>query len=235
MKKLFSITIIMLLTLSALKTQARVFSADEVKANIQEQVIQGCKKYTDAELSAKVIALPFSILQLPDGNVTFEASSIADRFMPRDLKKVTVKVDGNVVKTFNAPVEIKAYKEVLVATDFIEREKTITSSCAVSKKVEISSKLEYVLPASMLGKEIIAKKNFTQGEIIDKRFVKLKPDVQKNSTVTATFNNSSIAVTIDATALSDGMVGDYIGIENKNYKKIYTGKIVGENRVLIEI
>ena len=42
-------------------------------------------------------------------------------------------------------------------------------------------------------------------------------------------------ITIDGTAMSDGMLGDYINVENKNYKKVYNGKIIGENRVLVNI
>ena len=39
-------------------------------------------------------------------------------------------------------------------------------------------------------------------------------------------------VTIDGTAMADGMTGDYINVENKNYKKAYNGKVNGENRDL---
>ena len=42
-------------------------------------------------------------------------------------------------------------------------------------------------------------------------------------------------VSVDGTAMSDGMCGDYIDVENKNYKKIYNGKVIGENKVLVEI
>ena len=42
-------------------------------------------------------------------------------------------------------------------------------------------------------------------------------------------------ITIDGTALADGMTGDYVNVENKNYKRVYTGKVIGENRVLVSI
>ena len=34
---------------------------------------------------------------------------------------------------------------------------------------------------------------------------------------------------------SHALTGDYINVENKNYKKVYTGKVIGENRVLVNI
>ena len=87
----------------------------------------------------------------------------------------------------------------------------------------------------MLGKDIISKKLFRDGEIIDKRFVKLRPDVMKNNVVTAYFSSNNVTVEIDAVAMSSGMKGDYIGVSSKQYGKVYTGKIIGENKVLIEL
>ena len=74
------------------------------------------------------------------------------------------------------------------------------------------------------------------GEVIDKRFVKMRPDVQRNGEVRIFFvSNGDVMVTIDGTAMADGMTGDYINVENKNYKKVYNGKVIGENRVLVAI
>ena len=95
---------------------------------------------------------------------------------------------------------------------------------------------DYVLDGSMLEKEITTKKIFQKGEIIDRRFVKMKPDVARNADVRVFFvSNGSVMISIDGTAMSDGMLGDYINVENKNYKKVYNGKIIGENRILVNI
>ncbi|HNW25468.1 MAG TPA: flagellar basal body P-ring formation chaperone FlgA [Candidatus Gastranaerophilaceae bacterium] len=235
MKKIINLALITILTLSALKTQARTFSSDEVKNEITQQVIESYKKYTDADLKATVLAVPFKDMALPDGKVRFEVTSNVDKFMARDLKKVNIYVNDKFVRTFNAPVDVKAYKDVLVAADFIAREKSLTRSMVQIKRMEVSYNLEYALTENMLGKDIITKKTFKEGEIIDKRFVKLRPDVQRNSEITAFFKRDNILISVDAIALSDGMTGDYIGVENKSYKKIYTGKIIGENKVLIEM
>ena len=235
MKKILNLALITILTLSAAKVQARVFSANEIKAKISEQVVANYQQYTDAELRANVIALPFESLKLPDGQVSFAVTSMIDKFMPRDLQKIVVSVNNKPFRTFNAPVEVKAYKVALVATDFIDRDRVLNSNCVVCKKVEISDKMGYTLTSDLLNKEIITKKPFKEGEVIDKRFVKLKPDVQRNSEVTAFFSKENLQISIDAVALSDGMTGDYIGVENRNFRKTYTGKIIGENKVLIEI
>lgn len=235
MRKIINLAIISVLTLSALSVQARTFSDAEIKAEISKAVVENAAKYTDAELSATVLALPFKNITLPDGNVSFAISSCVDRFMARDLKKVNIYVNGKLARTFNVPTEVKAYKNVLVASDIIQRDKTLTQSVVYAKKMEVANNLEFVLTPEQLDKEIVTKKVFREGEVIDKRFVKLRPDVQRYSEVTAYITVNNLMVTVEATALADGMTGDYIGVENKKYQKIYTGKIIGENKVLIEM
>lgn len=155
--------------------------------------------------------------------------------MPRDLEKVSIYIDNKLIKTFNAPVVVKAYQNVLIASCFINREKTIDSSVVRTERREISNNIGYALNADAINKSIVAKKFFSEGELIDKRFVKLRPDVLRNATVTVEFSTNNLAITTDATALSDGTIGDSICIINKNYNKVYTGKIIGENRVLVKI
>ena len=83
---------------------------------------------------------------------------------------------------------------------------------------------------------VLLKKPMKAGEILDKRFIKVKPDVVRNTEVRVFFSsNDSLMVTIDAVALEDGLVGEWVNVENKNYKKVYKGKIIGENRVLVTI
>ena len=234
MKKIITISLI-ILALGALKAQAQVLSQNDVKAEICKQVIEKNKKYTSAEMTANVIALPFATLTIPDGNVRMEISSCLDKFMARDLKKVNVYVNDKFARTFNAPVEVKAYQEVLVASAFIPRDQALTLSMVTTKKMQIANNLEYVLTPTMLNNETITKKAFLEGEIIDKRFVKQKPVIQRNDDVKANISINNLNIELEAVALSDGMIGDYINVENKSLKRIYKAKVVGENRVTIQM
>lgn len=235
MKKMLNIILVLILVFNSLKANAKVMSDSEVKSIIAKQVEQKYKTYTNAQLEVEVVALPFKNLVLPDGKTTFIVKSSIDKFQPRDLEKVSVYVNDNFIKTFNAPVVVKAWEEVLVASCFINREQQINSQDTTIKKVEISNIIEYPLRIDSLKKDILAKKVFSEGEIIDKRFVKLRPDILRNSTVTIFFKSSDLTISIEATALSDGTIGDNICLVNRNYNKIYTGKVIGENKVLIEI
>lgn len=236
MKRILQISLITtILVLSAIKTNAAVLTGNEVRHMISAQVEKNHQQYTDAELKAEVVALPFKDLEVPNGNISMTVQSSADKFLARDLAKVYVYVNGNMVKSFNAPIVVKAYKNVLVSTGFINRENAITPSNVTIKKIEVSNTIQYPLEATALGKDILAKKAFRDGEIIDKRFVKLRPDVLRNSTVTVVFNTNNLSISIEAIALSDGVIGDNICTMNKNYNKVYTGKVIGENKVLVKI
>lgn len=236
MKNLLRIILILtVLTFGTLKVNAAILKDSEIKNIIANQVKENYKNYTSAQLNVEVVALPFKDLSVPAGDVTFVVKPSMNKFLARDLEKVSVFVNDVCVKTFNAPVVIKAYEDVLVATGFINIAQPITSNVVEVKRVEISNILTYPLRADALGKDMLAKKAFREGEVLDKRFVKLKPDVVRNAVVAVTFKTNNLTVTLDATALSDGVLGESICLMNKNYNKIYTGKVIGENKVLVEI
>lgn len=235
MKKIIYLTLITFMALSSLKANAVILSNSEVRSMVAKQVCENDKKYTDAQLSVEVVALPFKDLSLPDGQISFVVKPSADKFMARDLEKVFVYVNDKFIRTFNAPVVVKAYQDVLVASCYISREREITPSVVTAKRIEVANTLGYQLKPEALSNSIIAKKSFIEGEIIDKRFVKLRPDILRNAMVTVLFNTNNLTISTEATALSDGIVGDNICIMNKNYNKVYTGKIIGENKVLVKL
>ena len=239
---LFSLSFIQLITLSVLlgfipqSVQAQVLTSAQIKSDVAQLFENNYKKTVSGDVQVKITATQFPELQLPDGKVTYKITSGGDRILARDVKRVDVYVNGIFVRTLNLPAQTIIYKDILVASDTINRDQTLTKECTVVKKVDVSMKSDFVLSEDMLEKEITAKKIFQKGEIIDKRFVKMKPDVARNSDVRVFFvSNGAVMISIDGTAMSDGMVGDYINVENKNYKKVYNGKIIGENKVLVNI
>ncbi len=216
--------------------QAQVLTSNQVKTDVARLFENNYKKTISGDVEVKITGTQFAELQLPDGKITYKIASGGDRIMPRDIKRVDVYVNGVFIRTLNLPAQTVVMKEVLVASDFINREQTLTKECTQVKKIDVSMKMNYVLEESMLEKEITTKKTFQKGEIIDKRFVKMRPDVARNSDVRVFFiSNGAVMISIDGTAIQDGMIGDYVNVENKNYKRVYNGKVIGENKVLVNI
>lgn len=235
MKKVLSTALIMIL--SILCANAQTLTSADVKTNVALLLETNYKKMTGGDVSVKISATPFSELKVPDGKITYKLSSDSrDKILPRDVKRIDIYVNNAFIKTLNLPVQTCIYKNVLVAGDFINREQAVTKDCTEVKRVDIASKMDYILTEKMLDKDITTKKAFQKGEILDKRFLKMRPDVARNSDVRIFFvSNGTVMVSIDGTAMSDGMSGDYINVENKNYKKVYNGKVIGENKVLVNI
>ena len=226
----------LILFIGTLSVNAQTISSAEVKASVAKVLENGYNKMTNGDVEVKVTGTPFAQLQLPDGKVSYKVVSGGDKILPRDIKRVDVYVNNAYIKTLNLPVQTSVFQDVLVANDLLYRDQTLTRECTSVKRMDVSMKLDYVLSEQMLNKEISTKKSFQKGEIIDKRFVKMRPDVQRNGEVRIFFvSNGDVMVTIDGTAMADGMTGDYINVENKNYKKVYNGKVIGENRVLVAI
>lgn len=221
---------------TVMSANAQTVTSAAVKSQIANQLTANYKKMTDADVEVKITATPFAQLTLPDGKVTYKIVQGGDKIVPRDIKRVDVYVNDAFVRTLNLPAQTIVYKEVLVAADFINREQAINNETTVVKKIDVSQRMDYVLSEKMLNKEMSAKKAFQKGEIIDKRFVKMRPDVERNGAVRIFFvSNGAVMITIDGTAMADGMCGDYINVENKNFKRVYNGKVIGENRVLVSI
>lgn len=219
---------------SIFSVNAQTISSAEVKAQVANVLENKFKNITDGDIQVKVSATPFSQLQLPDGKITYKIVNGGEKILPRDIKRIDIYVNNAFVKTLNLPVQTSVYKEVLVASDILNMSQALTKDTTTVKKMDVSMKLNYVLTEDMLSKEITTKKMFQKGEIIDKRFVKMRPDVARNSEVRIFFvSNGDVMITIDGTATMDGMIGDYVNVENRNYKKTYNGKVIGENKVLV--
>lgn len=226
----------LIIMMTVMSANAQTVTSAAVKSQIANQLTANYKKMTDADVEVKITATPFAQLTLPDGKVTYKIVQGGDKIVPRDIKRVDVYVNNAFVRTLNLPAQTIVYKEVLVAADFINREQAINNETTVVKKIDVSQRMDYVLSEKMLNKEMSAKKAFQKGEIIDKRFVKMRPDVERNGAVRIFFvSNGAVMITIDGTAMADGMCGDYINVENKNFKRVYNGKVIGENRVLVSI
>ncbi len=232
----FLTTIILIITVSGLSANAQTVTSAQVKTEVANLLVNSYKKMTTGDVEVKIPATPFASIELPDGKVTYKITQGGDRITPRDIKRVDVYVNDAFVRTLNLPAQTAVYKDVLVASDFIDREQVITKETTEVKRMDVSYSSDYVLTDKVLNKEMSAKKAFRKGEVIDKRFVKMRPDVARNGDVRIFFvSKGAVMVTIDGTSMADGMCGDYVNVENKNYKKVYKGKVIGENRVLVNI
>lgn len=233
MKKVLSLIVLIMVMMTSVKAEAQTLTVKQFENEISKQVIKTYKNYTDADLSVKILQVPFSTLNIRDGVVTYKVTSNNDKFMPRDVKKVEIFVNGKYERFMMIPVEVKAYKNVLVASEAINRESAITAMNTVMQRKEVSNVLSNVITNGYLKKDVVSKKMYREGEIIDKRFLAARPDVARNQEIVALFKSSGVTISITAISQSEGNVGDYVMLKSPKYQRVYRGKVIAPNRVLV--
>lgn len=244
MKKTLSkiLTILTILTvaaiwaLSATACFAQTLNAEQFKVLVANQVKQNLKSYELDEIEVIVGNAPVEKFILPDGNIAVVVSSNSNGMNAKEYKKVSILVDKKNAYTTFVSVEIKAHKNVLVAKEAIYKDKALSSKLVELKKTDVTRYMGETLTMSDLERGLLAKKMFYPGEVITKKYVASKPDIIKDSMVYVSFQtDSNITITVDGIAMMQGNLGDIIQVKNKKLNRVYTGTVVGENRVLVQI
>ena len=235
--KLFKTAVIAALipVLSAGYCAAAVLNSGYIKKSVEAKTVNLLQNNIKGDVSVSVDQIPYSYVEIPDGKVDITVQTSTSYFSPKTIVRVSVLVDGQVVKTFGVPVSISVQDYVWVATDNIFRGKTFTSSNIKLEKRDISGVMEYAALKDFDYQHYLSGRNYKNGEIISKRFVLDIPDVVRNSKVSLVFQSPYIKLEMDGEALENGKIGDYIRVRNSEYKKDYLGKIISDNQVLVKI
>lgn len=216
---------------------ATILTKNDIEFEVYNQVSQDLKKYDVEDFELKILAIPVTSIKIPDGVYEIKTDKIiAKKLTSRFIVRTVLSVDGKYIRSFGVPIELKAYKTVMVAKNTIPRGDLITQEDIAWKKIDICNNLAILTTQDDLKKGMTSLKIFQPNEVINKRFIKIQPDIVKNSIVKIIFQKGkTISITTDGIALSDGKIGDYINIQNKQYKKIYTGKVIDNNKILVKI
>ena len=237
MKKIFSTILISLFILGFhAACFAQEVTLEQFQKIVSAQIQEDLKNYDLDELEVIVNRLPVEKLILPEGKVTVKVTSNSKNLVPREYKKIDIFVNNKYQQTFYVQAEIKAYKYDVFAKELIPRDKIIPMQSVELKKENVITCMDTTLNMYDISKGLVAGKVFYPGEVLSKRFAKSKPEVVKNSTVTVNFKTgSALTVSVEGIAMTTGYTGDLVQVKNKRYNKIYSGKVVGENQVLIQI
>ena len=182
------------------------------------------------------MGVPFIKLNIPDGKISYQMSKNSSAIMSREFRVITIKVEDKFVRTLGVPLKIVAHKNVIVAKEQIERGSVLAKNIVAIRKVDVTNQYMQPLEPNDLNKPLVVTKLYKAGDVIDKKFVKAQPDVIKNTPVTLYFQSKNdLSITLDGIAMTEGNKGDTITIKNQKYNRVYTGKVIGENKVMVKI
>lgn len=238
MKNLFTKIFIFIIFIaqSALVCYAQIVTKQDlvpvVEKNITNDLIE--KGFKNVEVS--VLSVPFIQLTLPDGKITYKVTSNGKNITSRSFMIVSIYVNDQFVRTVGLPVKVAAQKDVYVAKEHIGRGAVLTPDTLKIKTLDLSNTFVIPLEYGELTKPYVTTKIFSSGAVIDKKYLKSQPDIIKDAIVTVYFKSKEdLSITLDCIAITEGNIGDTISVKNKKYNRIYNGKVIGENKVLIKI
>jgi len=229
------VLIMILLVLSNTCVFAAVLTPEVLTAAIEKQVLTKLSKSITGEIHAKAMMLPVDGLEIPQGKFDIKVDLDNNNFAPRKYTMVTINVNGQKVRKFSVPVLLTWQQNVWVATEGIAKDNSLKPSNFALEKRDITHNYALTISADKDISDYIAVRPIKSGEVIDRRCVMPKPDVFKNSIVSAIFDAGGINIAIDAIATQNGVIGDSIRIHSEKYQKFYTGQIVSSNKVLVKI
>ena len=216
--------------------QSQVISAEGFKVLVKNQIQADLRKYNLENTEVNIGNVPVSQITLPDGEISVEVISNSNGTAPKEYKKINILVNGTNARTLYVQAEIKAFKNAAVAKEMIQRDKAITLQSVEFKKVDVLKHINTALSEEDIARGLVSKKVFYPGEIISKNFTAMRPDVLKNAIVAVHFKTeSNLNIVVEGIALNQGCIGDVIQVKNKKFNRIYTGTIVGANKIEIQI
>jgi len=231
-------TVILILIFSALslKASAAVLDSKFLKEKIKKDVEEQVKTNIKGTINVEIAKLPYEKIETNEGkNGKVEiVSKINTRFFnPTTIVRVSILVNGEEYKSFITQAKISVYDKVWVAQDYIKRGEALTQVALEEKEITYFSKT--LVRKDFDPYKYISEKNYKPGDVIDSNYIEKNPAIVRYSPVSVIFKTPSVSITIPATALDKGNIGDYIKVRSKNYKKDYMGKIISENMVQVNI
>ena len=236
MRNLFNKALISLIMAVAFASasNALVIDSEYLKAKVTEDLNN---KYQQINPDGVVVVknIPVVNVDLKGTRLAIDCTCDFNTLGKNKLAKISLMENGQTLKVVTIPVEILAYDNVLVATKDIARGESLNSINTRYEKRHIANNTQGVIGENYDYSNLTSQRPIKAGDMVDKRFLAKEVSIFRSNPVVAIFQSGGIKLSIEVTALENGGIGDYIKVKSKEYNKIYQGKVINSNQVLIQI
>lgn len=148
--------------------------------------------------------------------------------------RFSVESGGKKVGVWQFHMKAQLIEPVWVSTRRLERGESINSAVAALKEVDVLNSSKEPLTADEnldfyeIAQSVPADQILSRSDITPRRIVR------RGKLVDVLVNEGGINITMKAMALSDGGVGETIGIRNVDSKKDFQARVVGSNTVQVK-
>lgn len=144
-------------------------------------------------------------------------------------KSLSVKTQclGSRQWTIYVPVNVDIFTQVAVSARNLHRGETVAPGDFVFKRTNTSNIAQSYLdtPEQLLGKEL--RRALRSGSVIKKQDLKEPTMISKGETVVIIARAGALEVKSEATALSNGLLGQQIKVQNQKSKRIVDARVTG--------
>ena len=213
--------------------QAFIYSKEILEKLVNNFLKQHAKEiFKDAKWTIIRVITPPRVL-LPYDNTDVKITCDNDHITNRIILNISFLKNNNVIKRVNATVFFKIYKKVVVAKNDIKPRQILTSDYLELKEVPIKNfNLRYITDInSIIGKQ--STRFIKKGNIITSNMVKIPPTVKRGSLVKVIATDGNIVISTIGKALDSGIINTPIRVMNLNSGKIFIGKIIAPNEVIV--
>lgn len=146
---------------------------------------------------------------------------------------VEIRRDGRLIKTIVCSVLIRTFENVYVAAQPIEKHQMITPLIFVKETIETTRMNEEVMKEMDARHEYRTRRMVTANSIMTRSMIEEVPSVRMNEPVVVSVVAGNVYIETGGIAKEDGKIGDEIKIVRNGMKEIFTGKVIGKQKVEI--
>jgi flagella basal body P-ring formation protein FlgA len=130
------------------------------------------------------------------------------------------------------PVAITAYRDVVIATQPLQRGSILSSSQLAVKEMDVSAlRSQYFSDPAALNDKLV-RRPITEGVIITADAIEEPIIIHRGDIITIIANAGSLTVKMQGTALRDGRNGEQISVRNQSSDRVIKATVKGPGEVL---
>ena len=203
-----------------------LFSGHNFKSELNNYLNQKFNNYKNYE---------YTIVKFPKNYKKIEILKNDRLNVSGGFAYVPVKIiskNKRIVRSF-ITVHVKLFKQVLVANNPIKRFDSLEPSEFTSKIVDVSKVIGKLIIQPSILKNYRSKIEMKAGTILTSEIIEKTPIIKIGDHVKANYFSGNVAITLNAIARQDGVVGETITIMTDNSKQ-FRAKVVNSKQVIIE-
>ena len=225
----FPLLLLCLLFVESSYAEEKFQSLDSIYAFVKETIVQNITTLADYDIT---------VLPLDDQLTLPECSRPLEVFRTTDLIKAgraSVGVRCNAEKKWSifVSVVIKAYEDVIVLTQAVQRGDIITAQHVAVEKRDVSKcRGDFMTQVEQVENKQSAR-NMPAGSILGAKSVVEPPMVKQKDKITISTAQPGFAIEMSGIAMMDGVMGQLIRVKNENSGRIISATVIDSGRVLV--